>query len=497
MIWAAGERGLSLLRFAEPCRQGLLNANQCYAPFDHSAGGSFLGEGAGVCVLKRLQDAHEAGDRIYAVVRGVGSAVRRGSNGTDAQGLTLAMQRAYVSSHVDPGSVSYVEVEAKGVETWDAAELSAIQQVLKPAERDAPLAVGSVKGNIGHSQAAAGLISAMKAALALHQGVLPGTPVGQAAGAALGNGLQLWKETTPFPVANGAPRAAVTTFGPDGSSYHAVLERAPADDGSVEQSTDSGSAEPILIQGNSRAEVRRRIEGLEPEKVGWLASGTIIGRGSVAVGLRSGEGVEQRLRFALKLLDSPAASIATPSRDVAVSDYTLPEETCFLFPGQGSQYPGMMREVAEAYPSAAARLEDIDRVLRKLGRPPLSEILWNDTDKLGEVLWTQLSVLGGDLMMVEVARAHGLRPGMVTGHSYGDYAALVVAGAFDVETVVEGDRAAVRGHYGCRRAGRHGGRLRRQGHGRDAARGRPRLRHPEQHQRAGRDRGLRPAGIHR
>jgi acyl transferase domain-containing protein/NAD(P)-dependent dehydrogenase (short-subunit alcohol dehydrogenase family) len=112
------------------------------------------------------------------------------------------------------------------------------------------------------------------------------------------------------------------------------------------------------------------------------------------------------------------------------------EGLCFLFTGQGSQYAGMHREIAEAYPQAAEKLGEIDRALVRLGAPPVSSLLWGDPEALSGTLATQLAILAGDLMMYEVARARGLEPALLTGHSYGDYPALVAAGALALEDAI-------------------------------------------------------------
>ena len=121
----------------------------------------------------------------------------------------------------------------------------------------------------------------------------------------------------------------------------------------------------------------------------------------------------------------------------ALDDGSRSGELCFLFPGQGSAHAGMLREVTAAYAGAGRRLREMDGALVRRGQDPLSQVMWEEPARLADVLWAQLAVLGGGLMMAEVAAAHGLVPRLVSGHSYGDYAALVVAGALTLEQAVE------------------------------------------------------------
>ena len=170
----------------------------------------------------------------------------------------------------------------------------------------------------------------------------------------------------------------------------------------------------------------------------WATAGVVWGTGPVAVGLPIDAGVAARARRAHESLGKPGADPLLAAQGIAVVAEPLDGPLCALFPGQGAQYPGMLEEVAAAYPRAAAVLDACDRALRARGEEALSAVLWGDAaSRLGEVRWTQLAVLAGGLMMREVALAHGLVPDLVTGHSYGEYPALVAAGALSLEQAIE------------------------------------------------------------
>ena len=453
IVWASGDRGLSWMRYVDAARTGILSDDGSCAPFEAESDGVALGEGAVACVLKRESDARAAGDRIYAVIRGIGSATGSDREGADsaprvsaAQALSTAISDAHRLAGTTHERLAFVETLSTGDRRADGEALEAIR-LLGTGQREHPLFVGSASANVGHAQGASGAIGLLKTALALHHGELPATPM-RAPDPNLPAELQHCLRPLTLPRSDRPIQASVTALLPDATSYHVVLEEARR-----AEAVEVAAREPIVIRASSRRELERSLDdfALRPET---LTPGSSHGHGSVAVGLRPGAGLEERIRIARKAIASLAASVALPAAGVALTDFTLPHHTCFLFPGQGSQYPGMLRDVAKGYPAAARRLEEIDALLVRGGQLPLSVVLWERTDVLNDVLWTQMSVLGGDLMMLEVARAHGLEPDVLTGHSYGDYPALVAAGSWTLEQVVE--MTVVRCEH-LLRAGRHGG----------------------------------------
>lgn len=440
VLWAGGDRGMGPLRFADASRTGVLSSDGRSAPFEAEGAGLVLGEGAAVCVLKRLSDARSAGDRIYTVIRGIGSAA--GFSGSAGEGpdeaLASAIEKTHRSAGVDPSSIGFVEMLPSGRTADDERLLRVMAGSLCTSGRRAALPVGSVSMNVGHAQGAAGALAIVKAALSLHHGTIPPAAGVRRVNPAMPDGLELCGEARSLPV-NGASGAfaAMTSLSPDGVSYHVILEGVPvAEPQTGREEASPAALEPVVIRAASRSALSAALTGLASTPR-HLTPGSVHGNGPVAAAIRAGSGAVERLETARKALASPSPSVALAAAGVAIADYTLPADTCFLFPGQGSQYPGMLRDVAAAYPAAARRLMEVDSILETFGQLPLSTVLWDRTDILNDILWTQMSVLGGDLMMLEVARAHGLVPAMVTGHSYGDYPALVAAGSWSLEQVIE------------------------------------------------------------
>lgn len=430
-LWAGADRGLSIPRFVDAARLGRLSQSGQSAPFDADADGVVLSEGTAVGVLMRLSDAQKSGRRVYAVIRGLGSAGPVTPLEAPATGSELgtAITRAHAPAHLPQESISYIEALGAGTRRSDDALIDVARAAFCSDQRQTPVLMGSVVGNIGHAQGASGAAAVVKTALALHHGEVPPTPGVRVVNPGLTHGLEACLATRPFPEVAGVMRGAVSAQFEHGLSYHVILEGAarPA----------PVAREPVVIRAASRAALGRALAAAAVADELSFTPGSVHGTGSVAAGVRSGAGIRARFGAAQKALASPSSSVVLAASGICVTDFTLPGETCFLFSGQGSQYPGMLREVARAYPAAAARLAEVDAELVRCGEVPLSEIMWERTERLNDVLWTQMAVLGGDLMMLEVARAHGLVPQLITGHSYGDYPALVAAGGWTLEQVVQ------------------------------------------------------------
>ncbi|MBT2409503.1 aminotransferase class I/II-fold pyridoxal phosphate-dependent enzyme [Streptomyces sp. ISL-12] len=213
------------------CRIGAISRSGRCLPFGAEADGFVLGEGAGILVLRPLTDALAAGDRVYAVIRGVGTAndgTVQGGMHPQAAGQLRALRRAYRDAGLAPGAVGYLEAHGTATPVGDPVEIQALRELR--GEDGAPAYLGAVKAVVGHSLAAAGLAGLMKAALAVHRGVVPPQPTFGLAGSAGLDAARLTvpTETTPWPEAGGPCRAGVSAFGFGGTGVHLVLEECPA-----------------------------------------------------------------------------------------------------------------------------------------------------------------------------------------------------------------------------------------------------------------------------
>ncbi|MGW1289861.1 type I polyketide synthase, partial [Streptomyces sp. NPDC002586] len=436
--------------------------------FDASADGYGRGEGAGVIVLKRLSDAQRDGDRILALVRG--SAVHQdgrtnGIMAPSAEAQAHLLRRAYRNAGVDPSSVDYVEAHGTGTRAGDPIEARAMAEVFgagRPANE--PCLIGSVKPNIGHLEAGAGVAGVIKAVLALWHGEIPPQANFSEPNPAIpwqDARLRVVDRRTPWPRREGPHRAGVSGYGYGGTIGHVVLEQAPARPERTDDENGSArlSEEPRLFPlsgatpGGLAAQAGRLAE--------WLSgAGAQVAvedvRRTLAVHrthltARSGVLAADRdhLVEALRGLaaDEPGESVTTgvalPGADQGV---------VWVFSGHGSQWAGMGRGMLERSPEFAAVIDAIEPVfMEEIGFSPRQVI--EDGD-LGGVDRIQPMIFAVQVALAEVWRVQGLRPAAVIGHSVGEIAGAVVAGMLDL---ADGARLICRRSALLRRVAGRGG----------------------------------------
>ena len=400
---------------------------QCHT-FDASADGIVLGEGVGCVVLKRLADAERDGDRIYAVVKGIAGASDGKSLGLTAprqEGQVRALDRAYRQAGVSPAQVGLVEAHGTGTVVGDRTELATLTEVYRRAGAvPGACVLGSIKSQIGHTKCAAGIAGLIKASLAIHHGVLPPTSNIKQPNSA-------WQPaTSPFVFLDQARPwiadervAAVSAFGFGGTNFHAVLtshrERAHA--------TDAWPSELVLARGEDRAEALARIEQLlasEP-RLRDLARTAADDLGPVQISIVADGLADLRTKLA-------AAREGRPHRHVFVAA-PVAGKLAFLCPGQGSQKPGMLAELFVAFPRLHRWLE-----LGAAWTPAMfpaqaftKEARAAQVDDLTDTRVAQPALGVAELAVAELLQSVGVRPDMIAGHSYGELAALGIAGALD------------------------------------------------------------------
>jgi len=440
-------------------RLGALSKTGAARSFSADADGLVSGEGVGVVVLKRLRDAEEAGDRIYAVVKGVGLASDGRAKGLatpSARGHALAMRRALRAARVRPESVKLIEGHGLGVPASDRAELRALNAVY-PRQKRSPRVLGAVASQIGHAMPAAGMAGLIKTALSLHHRIFPPTLHAERPQKMVAEGgFELLSTPRPWIHDNlDIPRrAAVNAFGFAGVNAHAVLEEyAESADGITPGAMLDWDTEAFLLAADDRLALADRVRELRErlrERIGdqvrlkdlafTLNTEREPADGRVRLGLVAGsldeligrlEAVEPLLRDAsrrsirdargLYFWDEPAG------RD---GENTL----AFLFPGEGSQYPGMLADLCFHFPELRTEIEKADRIARETADdPPASRCLFAKSHDASKALWVAdtavTAVLASQWGMFQILGRLGLRPDAVVGHSSGELPALAAAGA--------------------------------------------------------------------
>jgi acyl transferase domain-containing protein len=428
---------------------GLSPDGQCFT-FDARANGFVRGEGGGLVVLKTLSRARADGDEILAVIRG--TAVNNDGAGDgltvpDAQAQAAVVRGAHTDAGIEPSAVGYVELHGTGTKVGDPIEAAALGDVFA-AGRDEPLPVGSVKTNLGHLEGAAGIAGLLKAVLSVRHATLPAS-----LNFATPNPAIPLDELNLRVVAENAGWdaerriAGVSSFGMGGTNAHVVLEA--ADPVAPREATDATA--PWLLSARTavalRAQAARLLSHVDdhPElsavDVGWS-----LANRRTAFAHRAVAGSRDALR-------AVADGLGLVQGVTATSD----DRVVFVFPGQGGQWAGMAAELLAGSPVFAARLAecaaalaphldwDVIDVLRQ-GTPSLDR-----TDVLQPVFWSVAVSLAAEW------RAHGVEPAAVLGHSQGELAAAVVAGALSLEDAAR--IVALRAKLLADRMAGHGGML--------------------------------------
>ncbi len=490
------DHNMGVAAFVKFCKIGALSATGS-RPFDAGADGFVMGEGAGIFVLKRLEDAERDGDKIYAVILGVaGSSDGKGKGITapNPVGQKLAVRRAWNVAGTDPSTVSAIEAHGTSTRVGDAAELDSLSEVFTDiAPRS--VALGSVKSNIGHLKAAAGAAGTFKMAMSLHHKVLapslnfdnPNPNVDwDTSPFAVSTTLREW----PTP-ASGIRRAGVSAFGFGGTNFHVVLEeyvpgrhRPPAKThavgadlatasasqtvgGPAPATTMAGGADiafqpskpsmrgALFLAGRDDADLKQKVEAaLADARAGSVP---LPGRPDpslaqapvrLACDFADATDLAKKLEKVITALASGNDAIFRLLRQQGCFIGRGPApKVAFLYTGQGSQYVNMLQQLRDIEPIVADTFAQADEIMTPLLGRTLSSYIFIDGDdpeavkqleqQLLQTEITQPAVLATDAALTRLLAAYGITPDMVMGHSLGEYGALIAAGSLTFPAALE------------------------------------------------------------
>ncbi|MFE5502773.1 SDR family NAD(P)-dependent oxidoreductase [Amycolatopsis japonica] len=416
-------------------RAGLLAADGRCKTFDAAADGIVRGEGCGVVVLRRLADARSAGDRVLAVLRGSATNSDGRSNGLMAPNPAAQaelLREAYEVAGVERSTVDYVEAHGTGTLLGDPIEAGALRATLG-SERpsDAPLLLGSVKTNLGHLEGAAGIAGLIKVVLALDHGTVPACLHFREPNPHIDfDGLQVVGAPVPWPRYSGRARAGVSAFGFGGTNAHVVVEEWPKSP--PLPSAEEHRTELFAVSGADST----RLAAYAADLADWIEDRPDVPLADVAAALarRRDHG---RARGVVRAEDRAAvvAGLRTigrgaPSPAVITgpvrSDVTAP---VFVFSGFGASWSGVGARLAAAEPEFAAAVAELDPVFAELCGFSLREALDGDDSDLRVM---QPALFGIQVALARYWETRGVHPAAVVGHSVGEVAAAVVAGALEV-----------------------------------------------------------------
>ncbi len=420
--------------------------------FDASADGYVRGEGCGVLVLKRLSDARRDGDRVLALVRG--SALNQdgrssGLTAPNGNAQEAVIRAALANAQVLPADISYVEAHGTGTPLGDPIEVKALNQVYGQRPSDQPLMVGSVKTNIGHLEAAAGIAGVIKVVMALQHGTIPPhlhlhKP----------NPLIAWDQypitvpTAPTAWTSAAPgprRAGVSSFGFSGTNAHVVLEEAPPEvAAAAEAAVPPRAQQLVVLSAQTPQALVAQASAIEAD----LAARPDVPLQAVAATLALGRSpFVERLAVVAANVDELRAGLAAfaggdPGEELPpgvvrgrAASGTSPE-IVFMFTGQGAQYSGMGRRLYEQEPVFRAAMDECDRLVSPRLPFGLLDTIFaqgDDARRLDDTAFTQPALFAIEYSLFQLWRAWGVEPTAVMGHSVGEYVAACVAGVFSLE----------------------------------------------------------------
>ncbi|MFG2345459.1 type I polyketide synthase [Streptomyces phaeochromogenes] len=449
-------------------------------PFSAGADGIGRGEGVGAVVLRRLADALADGDPVYAVIRGTAVNQDGRSNGITAPSrwsqqevLATACRRA----GADPHEVSFLEAHGTGTALGDMIETRALGHL--HAGRPRPLALGSVKGNLGHTEGAAGIAGLIKTCLSLHHGTVPVSRYAARENPQLRlveQGLRLLK--APLRLPSGEPvLAGLSSFGMGGTNAHAVLESAPGRSVSgagrgpeVGQSSTGLGAEVFVVTAPGEDALRRNLltqadaigrrraplgplcRASQRVKTGHNHRSAVVAEDSakLAVRLREAAGALEPtgLNSSARRTDPPNPTRSTrltgpATLSSSTSPTTEPPLTAWLFTGQGAQYPGMGARLYRESALFRRHLDGVDTALLPHTGRSIRDLLLSGDPAVRRTGWAQPALFAVGHALGAALTEIGVRPALLLGHSVGEFAAAVHAGALPLEDAAR--LVAVRG----------------------------------------------------
>ncbi|MCF2150414.1 Polyketide synthase [Desmonostoc muscorum LEGE 12446] len=436
-------------RYIQMSQLGMLSPQGQCKTFDSEADGYVRGEGAGVILLKPLAKAIEDQDQIYGVIKG--SAVNHGGKARtltspNVYAQTKVLSTAYTKANIAPNTISYIEAHGTGTPLGDPIEINSLKRAFRQLHQQYHLSpvhrpycgLGTVKTNIGHLEAAAGIAGVIKVLLAMKNQKLPkivnfqqlnpridfqGTPF------YLVCETQEWKQLKTEAGENIPRRAGISSFGVGGVNAHVILEEAP---------------EPLLVNKELErpyhlltlsAKNDQALAQLRHSYGEFLTDNGDVSLGDICSAANIGrEHFNHRLAIVADSREKLVEQLASSAQNSSQIGKKLPK-IAFLFTGQGSQYINMGKELYETQPKFRQTLEQCNEILRPYLEPSLLEVLYSEENSslLNQTAYTQPALFAFEYALYQLWKSWGIEPEVVMGHSVGEYVAATVAGVLSLE----------------------------------------------------------------
>jgi len=433
------------------------------SPFSDKADGMLIGEGVGMIVLKRLEDAERDGDNIYAVIKGVGTSSDgrfKSVYAPRSSGQAMAIERAYEEAGFDPKTVGLLEAHGTGTGAGDPTEFNSMQMVFgKDNPEKQHIALGSVKSQIGHTKAAAGAAGIIKTVLALHHKVLPPTINVEQPNSKFdieNSAIYINTETRPWMRGKTPRRASVSAFGFGGINVHIAMEEYTKSQQSTYRIHQPYQS--ILLSANTPNELlvicQNGLQSIEKEgEKAFKSLASISNKGAISQNqarlgfvVSDAEACKAMLQIAVDQLKKGASSWEHPKGIYYRANGVAPNtKVAALFSGQGSQYVGMGKEIANAFPPLLESFEKIDSAFEKEGKDRLTKTIFPipvfnkvaqkaQQTELTKTQNAQPAIGTLSMGLYKILQQSGFKADFTAGHSFGELTALWAGGVYDDAT---------------------------------------------------------------
>jgi acyl transferase domain-containing protein/acetylornithine/succinyldiaminopimelate/putrescine aminotransferase len=419
---------------------GILSHDGLCRPFDENATGTVFTEGAGIVVLKRLEDAVRDGDNVIGVIKGIGlnndGANKMSFTAPSTKGQADAIRKAHLDANINPRTISYVEAHGTATPVGDPIEVEALRKAFELSTNDKNFCyLSSIKSNLGHLTAAAGVVGLIKALMVVKKGIVPGTANFVKANKLLNladSPFIVSSESSVLNASDSPRRAGVSSFGVGGTNAHVVVEQyIPATSLLTNNEEHTSLNEPTLFKLSAKSE--EQLKEMENRLLSTLAEKNALEWRKIAYTLEVGrKEYSHRKIFVFKDKEDLKKVNASNS---AIGQIKGQLPLYMMFPGQGSQYICMGKGLYESSMIFKAEFDRCSEILEKISGYSIKELIFDESnkEKLNNTFYTQPAIFVIEYALARTFMEMGYRPKGLIGHSIGEYVAATIAGIFTLE----------------------------------------------------------------